>query len=377
MSKTRDEIRAEALVELRKQKRCGAGISMGAGKTRLGLEHFQLVVNKLQKTEGRMAKALVVAPIKKIIQGWKDEAEKWGVEHLLEGITFSTYRSIHKQDQDFDVVYLDECHSLKESHRPWLQTHDGYIIGLTGTIPKYKQSEKARMIAFYCPIVYEYTTDEAIADDLLNDYKITVHLLSLNDEKNHKVSIKNKAGKVTKSWYTSEQENYDYWTNRLAMANGKSFMHISIMRMKAMMVFKTKDYYAKKLLDQAKDKCILFANEQKQADALCKHSYHSNNKDSEANMEKFEDGRIKKMSCVLQLSEGANIIGLKESIIMHAYGNNRKSAQRIGRMLRLNPDDLAHIHVLCFKNTKDVDWVTAALEYFDQSKITWFDTTII
>ena len=152
---------------------------------------------------------------------------------------------------------------------------------------------------------------------------------------------------------------------------------MSVMRMKAMHVYKTKDVYGKRLLDVSKEKCILFANEQKQADALCVHSYHSNNKNSELNMEMFENGKIDKLSCVLQLSEGANILGLKECIILHAYGNNRKAAQRIGRMLRLNPDDEAHIHILCFKNTQDEKWVNDALEAFDSSKITWYDTTII
>jgi superfamily II DNA or RNA helicase len=76
------------------------------------------------------------------------------------------------------------------------------------------------------------------------------------------------------------------------------------------------------------------------------------------------------------LSEGVNIPELKQGIILHAYGNERKSSQRIGRMLRLNPDDTATIHILCFKDTIDEKWVTEALEGFDQSKITWKDFNI-
>jgi hypothetical protein len=56
---------------------------------------------------------------------------------------------------------------------------------------------------------------------------------------------------------------------------------------------------------------------------------------------------------------------------MHAYGNERKASQRIGRMLRLNPDDTAIIHILCYENTVDETWVKAALEGFDQSKISY------
>jgi superfamily II DNA or RNA helicase len=56
---------------------------------------------------------------------------------------------------------------------------------------------------------------------------------------------------------------------------------------------------------------------------------------------------------------------------MHAYGNERKASQRIGRLLRLNPNDKSTIHILCYEDSVDKDWVTAALEDYDQTKITW------
>jgi len=58
---------------------------------------------------------------------------------------------------------------------------------------------------------------------------------------------------------------------------------------------------------------------------------------------------------------------------MHAYGNERKSTQRIGRLLRLNPDDKAIVHILCYMNTIDETWVHSALESFDEDKIDWHD----
>ena len=376
--KTRDEVRTEALGAIRKYKHAGAAISVGVGKTRLGFDHFALVDKKYIREEGRRAKALVVAPVNKIIKGWEEEAEKWGLEDLHDQLTFSTYRSLTKQDLDYDVVYLDECHSLKNSHDPWLKQFKGYIIGLTGTPPnnKYK-SEKSQMVNAYCPIKYTYLTNEAVDDKMLNDYSITVHLLPLGQANTHHVKIKNKQGGIAKQWYTSEYENYNYWTDRIRSAFGGQKMKLSIMRMKSMQVYKTKDMYGKKLLDQSKEKCIIFANEQKQADQLCKHSYHANNKNSEQNMEWFENDTISKLSCVLQLAQGANIKGVKHGIILHAYGNNKQAHQRIGRLLRLNPDDKAHVDILCFKDTVDEKWVKDALANLDESKITWYDTTII
>jgi superfamily II DNA or RNA helicase len=58
---------------------------------------------------------------------------------------------------------------------------------------------------------------------------------------------------------------------------------------------------------------------------------------------------------------------------MHAYGNERKTAQRIGRLLRLNPSQTAVCHILCYKGTQDVTWVRSALKTFDQNKIKYYN----
>jgi superfamily II DNA or RNA helicase len=143
--------------------------------------------------------------------------------------------------------------------------------------------------------------------------------------------------------------------------------------MKAMMEFPSKETYAYDLFNKEKNKCILFCNTQKQADDLCQHSYHSKNADRDQNLLDFKNGIITKLSCVLQLSEGVNIPNLKTGIVMHAYGNERKANQRIGRMLRLNPKDTAVIHILCYKDTVDEKWVTSALEDFDDNKIKYIN----
>jgi superfamily II DNA or RNA helicase len=177
-----------------------------------------------------------------------------------------------------------------------------------------------------------------------------------------------------KVWFTSELSSYEYWTKRINDASSKKEEQIcTVMRMKALQDFPTKLHLARKLLESINDKCIVFANKKEQADVLCMHSYHSGNSFSEENLKMFKEGVINKLSCVLQLNEGVNIPNLKAGIIMHAYGNERKSNQRIGRLLRLNPDDTATVHILCYKNTIDERWVTTALSDLDENKITWKD----
>lgn len=362
---TRDEIQLKAIEATEGHKRCGLGLATGVGKTLVGLMHIEKHVTPLMNI-------LIVAPKTAIMSEWKAQAVKFGKESLLDVAVFTTYLSLSKMNpDDYDLVYLDECHSLLDSHRPFLENFKGKILGLTGTPPKRKGTEKSDMVDEFCPIVYTYMTDEAVDANILNNYKIIVHQLHLSTKKN--IAVKTKKA----NFFTSEVANYEYWSNRTENARpGKDKQISSVMRMKAMMEFPSKEAYAKLLSNSIKSKCIIFANTQEQADRLCSHSYHSTNPDSKDNLELFKEGKISKLSCVLQLSEGVNVPDLKQGIILHAYGNERKAAQRIGRMLRLNPNETATVHILCYMNTVDEKWVKAALEDFSEDKIIWEDYNI-
>ena len=365
MTKDRQDIQMEALAATDGKQRASVVLGTGVGKTLVGLTHMDRNTTPLMK-------CLVVAPKKAIFQSWKDDAVKFDKHHLLGRIVFTTYLSLNKHDpNDYDVVYLDEMHSLLDSHRGFLQLFKGKILGLTGTPPKRDYSEKGKLVQEFCPVVFTFKADDAIENGILNDYKIVVHELRLSKVKNYQVTMKNK------TYMTDEESNYVYWSRRLDVGSGSVHM-LRVMRMKAMMEYPTKEKYAKLLFDSIESKCILFANTQAQADKLCDHSYHSNNPKSEENLLKFKDGEITKLSTVLQLNEGVNIPNLKQGIIMHAYGNERKAAQRIGRLLRLNPDDKAIVHILCYMDTVDEKWVKDALEGFDQTKIMWknFNVTV-
>lgn len=359
--KSKTEIQQECLQRILPQKRCGVAISMGVGKTLLGLKHM----DEIYRAGGR--RFLVVAPKRSIFQSWKDDAAKFGLSHLLPYVKFSTYIGLPKQKTDYQVIYLDECHSLLYSHQSFLSKYEGNILGLTGTAPKWENSEKGVMVNTYCPMVYEYIVDDAVGDGILNDYRIIVHPIKLNAARTFQK--KNRAGGT---WMTSELNDYQYWTGRIdAATTPKSEQIARVMRMKAMQTYPSKSEYARKLLQAQTEKCILFCNTIDQAHQLAAHSYTSKNSKSEKNLELFKQGEIDKLSCVLQLSEGINIPGLKAGIIMHSYGNERKASQRIGRLLRLNPDDCAEMHILCYQGTVDEKWTKQALEDFDQSKITW------
>ena len=355
----------------------GVAVAMGVGKTLIGLRDMARVLVENQPLEATTTPFLVAAPTQAILDSWPQEARKFGLAHLLDLIVFTTYRSLSKtlSQGRYHKLYLDECHALKDSHEPSLKAHMARkksILGLTGTPPAQPGSEKGRLVATYCPILIDYTTDEAVLAGLLNDYRLVVHRLPLSSVRDYVVAFQSGS-----QFTTSERESYQYWSTRLANADQDKLPveTLRLLRMQALMHYPTKGRYMSHLASQFTEKVLLFTCNQQQAEQQAPHTYHSKNKDSQANLARFNTGEIQRLACVAQLSEGINIPNLRIGIIWHAYGNERKAAQRIGRLLRLNPEETATVHLLMYQDTVDEQWVTNALAAFDPAKISYVDAS--
>ncbi len=78
-----------------------------------------------------------------------------------------------------------------------------------------------------------------------------------------------------------------------------------------------------------------------------------------------------------QLSEGVTIPGLRRAIVLSSYsGNSPRTSQKLGRILRLNPDEVACLDILVYTGTQDEVWLRSVLEDYAPEKITWNDLKI-
>lgn len=364
----RSKVQAEAGLYASQNNRITLAISMGVGKTKIALEDM----TRLKATNPK-ARFLVVIPRNSIEATYHEEIAEWKFTSVDGDIDYINYRSLHKMDNlnDYTRIYLDEVHSLKFSHEIALDNYFGPILGLTGTPPRYKKGEKGYMVEKFCPVGYTYLQGEAVDDKVLNDYKIYVHALELDAEKNYTIRLKD--GRTFK---VSEQDDYDRQTENIDEAESfASGQKSRIFRLSAMKKYPTKQNYLKEVLIPRlvkKDfKFLIFCNTQAQADELAGvyGSYHSKNPDSDTNMTAFKAAPSGYMTCVDQIKEGVTIPGLNSVVIMHSYGNERNASQKLGRMLRLSPEDMAYAHILMFSNTVDQQWVSKALQDFDNDKI--------
>ena len=376
-------LQEQVLATIQKPRLTGVALTMGLGKTLIALRDMarQLAAAKPPAAGSSGKRILVAAPTQAIQASRPAEARKFDLAHVLDHVDFTTYRSLAKTlaAGSYHKLYLDECHALTESHEPALRKHvarKGHILGLTGTPPADSHGEKGRLVATYCPILVDYTTDEAVLAGLLNGYRLVVHRLALRTVRDYAYTTK--AGQT---YVSSEREHYQYWSSRLARAQAGEGAEalpletLRLLRMRALMAYPTKEHYMRWLAAQQTEKTLLFTCTQEQAEAQCAHTYHSANPQSAANLVLFSAGHIPCLAGVAQLAEGVNIPGLRVGIIWHAFGNERRAAQRIGRLLRLNPEEVATVHLLVYQDTVDAQWLQRALAAFDPANIAYVDST--
>lgn len=340
----REQVQTEAMEVALANSYCTLDIIMRLGKTKIALD----VASKFKKV-------LVCYPNNSILKSWMEDSEKFNIN--VEHITFSTYRSLEKHDLSaYDLVVLDEVQLVSLSN--WNYISDNLpkrVLGLSGTIPL--RGDKRYYINKICPVRYVKKLEETVG--IVNkDYEIKIHLLQPSSVNNIPL------GKQGKMW--SERAKIGFWDRKYNET--KAFMSM-LQVIQAIQNSNTKIEYAKKLAESL-DRVLIFVETIEQCKLFDCPAYHSKEKESDANLEKFKNGEINKLVSVRQLAAGVTI-PVNNIIITHCYSSNDKAAQRIARALNFVEGEKANINILTLDKTRDLSWTQSGIEAFDKSKITY------
>jgi superfamily II DNA or RNA helicase len=370
---TKSEIQEQALKAILMHDRSGVHMTMGTGKTMLGLKY-------LRKVKG---KALVVVPKTALKHSWQEELNNHKFSDL--DIEFTTYRSVLRHDpKEYSCIIFDEAHNLKLSHKDFTDNIAGKVLGLTGTPPKFKKGEKYQMMHEVYPIRYVYDLNKAIEDKLLNQVNIHLWGIELSSERN----LDTMSGKKT-----SEVNMYSFLSNKISsleyeidtyqrMGDSKTIgmiyqdlKRLRITRLSKIKQFKSKDILLRQVINSIPEdeKVLVFTSTQEQCSRMFRNFHTSFNSPSVNRqiMDKFKSGEIRILGAIEQISEGINIPNLKNVVITHSYASEHKPLQKIGRALRLSTDQIATVHILYYKGTIDEEWVKEGLKSIDSSRITY------
>lgn len=362
---TKDEIQHLAKQTFLTHKKGILHISMGVGKTKIGID---LIENPHQKI-------LVVAPFTSVLDSWKEEFIKWGKSDS--NVVYTTTASLGKHTKNtFDLVILDEIHLYSTNQLSKVPA--GPLLGLTGTLSDNSKAVIKEQLNL--DVIYSYDIERAIRDGIIADYRVKVVEVSLDDT--HKYI---EGGTKLKPFLTTEKAQYDYLTkqfNQIKFAEWNAIgadkrkyalikMQFASKRAKLIYSCKTKLDAASRIINNyPEDRMLVFTTLTDSANQLCDYQYHS--KADKKNLERFSEGEIDKLAVVNMANVGLNIKPLNKAVVHQFQSSEETAQQRMGRLLRLeynNPSKIAEIWVICAVNTVDEDWVRSALKNVPRSKI--------
>jgi len=334
----------------------------GSGKTKIALE-------LIDKTPGPWE---VIVPKTSLIKEWHNEMDRWKLSRLKKRVTVYCYDSLHKHQDECNLV-LDEAHRLTPLKFPMVEHKvdplRSKVIALSATIPR-ERMDLLKALGIDRKHQVTYRLDQAVKDNVVAPYSVTVIHFPLDDEK--KII---EAGNKFNKFFVTEKQNYE-WTDkyfrRMLMTKNQKAIEIAVRkRMHCIYNLPSKVRVGKLALNMIPEdkKTLIFAGSIAHANLLCKHRYHS--KTSDEDFESFKEGRILRLSAVGQISEGVNIPNLEVALILQVQSNMLHMIQKTGRLLRKtnDPNKIGHVIVLCAMRTQDEKWVDSSLRDFNPANV--------
>ncbi len=363
MTLTREEIQDDCIGHwIENNCRTIVNIGTGVGKSLILIRAIDYALKG-----DSLSKALIVAHTEESRDvTLPDEFKKWGKEDLLLRCDIVCYASLKNIKEDYTIAAFDEAHYLTENNSQFLYTNTPQkLIFLTATLPS--EQEKLDIIFDFAEARYSLHVDKAIKENILNDYKLHVVYVDLDDQKLNTRPYK------TKGWMTEKKAYNDVSRKIEFFQNSGQYKLAEMMRLKRMHLLYDSDsklqaaIKAKKVFTNKNKRFIMFCGSTKMADKLSNYTYHS--KSSRKSYESFINGSVNELASVKKIKEGANIPELDGAIIVQLNSKELNITQMIGRLLRGKVGTTKPIIVIVVRDSIDMVWFQKATLNFDQSKI--------
>ena len=344
---------------------------------------------------------------------WRKEFIKFlgkdRAESVLHYVTIECYASMKKYaDTEWDFIVFDECHHLQsEKRQEILGTMEAkYVLALSAT-PGVKAYD-ALSWTFGRFEIDEISTQDAIDSEYLPEPRIVCIPLELERfERTETIDMKMSSKTVitiSDNWsnrwkylrnkqkyaryeiifHCTQKEKYEYINEQFEYWKKQYFRNQGNERLKNMWLqwgSKRKRFLgelktAKALelingLRESSRRFICFCSSIEQAHALGgERAVHSQNKNSPAVIQSFNDRKIDEIFAVGMLVEGVTLTDIEAGIIVQLDGNERQFIQKSGRMYRSeNP----LIYIFYYKGTRDEEYLQKALEGINEEYVEYED----
>lgn len=208
---------------------------------------------------------------------------------------------------------------------------------------------KGQMLEVVCPVVYSYSTSQAIEDGLVTPFKTYIVEHQLDAVKRNVKPWK------TKTYMLSERAAYDQWnalrtspTNVAAMVRKLCGNKMTRLLWEA----ESKIWVARALLSQLEGKTIVFGLSLKFVQRITPNTVIPNSKKDYVVM--FNNGEITSIGTVKKLERGITLNGVDNIILVSWHSTATSFLQRLGRGLRPSPGK-EHCNLYLFKTSNSYE----------------------
>ena len=384
---TREEIYQRCEREIDRTKGVLLEAGTGSGKSSVAIH----LLNHLNPDNKPFTVLLLVAKtVHKFT--WEEEFNKWGLNSEI-AVCSECYESLKKHvGQSYDVIILDECHHVQSELRQELLSHVSfrYMIGLSATIPK---KLKYRLMSTYNLGLVQCSLQDAIEDGILPEPEIMLLPLQLqNYAKSETIEINpKKPGEIYYDEYErlwahkknhhailrcTPKQKLQYMDNQIVIAKRvfevqrtlylkRRWLKMCGDRLK--FLAECKNELVKKLLDKISDKRVLtFCTSIEQTEILGKNCIHSKNKNADAVLEKFNQGKLNHITACQILNEGVNLKNCQFGIFANINASSIIKVQRVGRILR---HDHPVVIIPYYKDSREEEIVEEWIGEYDEKLI--------
>lgn len=365
----RDFIQKEAVQAILKSNYNGiVMMAPRVGKTRTVIEALKSFIVKGGASP--TTPILWVVPLRDNVDSTLAEINKWA-PIIARSIRVETTRFLATHSSNhYPLIVASECHTLSSNMRENMARMARRFILESGTISEGKLELITRDLVV--SLIYDYTIEEAILDDIISEYKIYVVGCNLDDNL-RTLKIKN-GGSVT------EKRQYSYLTRLFIEAKNRAKqdprlheLKMNRARLRSDFIYKapTKIGLARKIINCI-PRCLVFTTRTDVIDQLTSVSIHSKRKTLKTKSQilaDFKSGETKKLGLCQTAFMSQTYPDLKDIVLHQIDSNEERLIQKAFRACNKEGDRVARVFICCYNNTKDEQWVNSALKGINPERI--------
>lgn len=358
----------QAIEEWRRRERCGTVIlPTGAGKSLVA----QMAIEDVKR------QTLVVVPTIDLMNQWYDlllstfEAEVGligGGYFEVGALTVTTYASafrfMERLGNQFGLIIFDECHHLPSSANRYAAEMSiaPFRLGLTAT-PERADGADSLLEHLIGPIVFRREAQD-MAGEYLSDYSIVRISVQLSlDERNAYereravfrkfLHEKNIALSSLNGWQAFVGASARSEGGRRAMLAYRESKRIALGTDSKLRVL------AELLQRHRRERVLIFTAENEMVYRISENffvpaiTHETGVKERRQWLEAFNAGEVLALATSKVLNEGVNIPAASVAIVLSGSGSSREHIQRLGRILRKQPDKEATLYEVVTTDTTE------------------------